>query len=115
MLVGVGGNDFLRGVSVDHVRNHLETMANATFDHGANLVLIAEPYPDLMAALTNSLYDHPVYNEVASTTGAAVFANGWSRILSQPHLKVDPIHANHRGHAQFAQQLLEFIQSKKLV
>ncbi len=115
VLVGVGGNDFLRGVSVDHVRGHLVAMAEATFDHGANLVLIAEPYPDIVAALTNALYDHPVYGEVAASTGAAVFENGWSRILSQPHLKVDPIHANHRGHALFAENLAEFIRSRNLL
>lgn len=115
VLVGIGGNDFLRGVPLEHTKQHLHRIAETSFSAGVNCVFIAEPFPDIGAALMGRLYDHPVYTTVASETGAGLYAGGWCDVMSRPGMLLDPIHANARGYAHFSERLAKWLREMKLV
>lgn len=82
LLLSIGGNDFLRGVPLERTRAALQQLVQ-TAAASTQVVLIAQPKPALMAAATGSLTDHEVYAEVAADAGVALFANGWSYVLSR--------------------------------
>ncbi|MFI5444986.1 GDSL-type esterase/lipase family protein [Polaromonas sp. UC242_47] len=114
VLVSIGGNDFLRGLPLDRTKATLEQIVQTA---GANtqVVLIAQPKPVLLAAATGSLKDHEVYAEVASDTGVALFAGGWSHVLSRAELRSDQIHANSEGYKVFAERLAAWLREMKFV
>ena len=111
VLLGIGGNDFLRRVPESDTRRHIGETIAAVQGAGVSLVLIAEPKPSL-GALVGSLSDHPLYADLAEKYRVPLFADGWSRILSDGALKSDAIHANAEGYALFAERLAVFLQKQ---
>lgn len=112
VLLGAGGNDFLRRLPADETRDALEQAVDLCRAAGAAVLLIAVPRPSLGAAAGVSLSDHPLYAALAQSRGVALHADGWSAVLSDPALRdQDRIHANAAGYARFAQGLFERLQS----
>ena len=111
VLLGIGGNDFLRRVAEAETRRHIGSTIAAVQAAGVPLVLIAEPQPSL-GALVGSLSDHPLYADLAEKYRVPLFVDGWSRILSDGALKSDAIHANAEGYALFAERLAAFLQKQ---
>jgi len=109
VLLSIGGNDFLRQVPEAQTRTHIAAMLDAIRAAGAQPVLIAVPRPAVMAALLRSLDDHPLYEALAEERRVPLFASGWSRVLSDPALKADQIHANAAGYERFARELHRFL------
>lgn len=114
VLVSVGGNDFLRRLPPERTRAALTSIVQ-TAAASAQVVLIAQPAPALMALATGALKDHGVYAEVASATGVPLFAGGWSQVLSRPELRSDQIHANAAGYKLFAERLAAWLREQKYV
>lgn len=114
LLLSIGGNDFLRGVPLERTRAALKQLVN-TAAASTQVVLIAQPKPALMAAAAGSLKDHEVYAEVALEAGVALFANGWSYVLSRAELRSDPFHANAQGYGVFAERLAQWLRQMKFV
>lgn len=114
VLVSIGGNDFLRRLPAERTRAALTSIVQ-TAAASAQVVLIAQPEPALMALATGALKDHEVYAEVASTTGVPLFAGGWAHVLSRPELRSDQIHANAEGYKLFAERLAAWLREKKYV
>lgn len=108
LLVGIGGNDFLRKLPLSQTRENLLALARLASET-VTVVLIAEPKPEMLSAAIGSLSDHPVYEEVAQATNTPLYSEGWSRILSDSDLRSDPIHANARGYALFAERLAKWL------
>ena len=111
VLLGIGGNDFLRRVPESDTHRHIGDTIAAVQGAGVPIVLIAEPKPSL-GALVGSLSDHPLYAGLAEKYRVPLFADGWSRILSDGALKSDAIHANAEGYALFAERLAAFLQKQ---
>jgi acyl-CoA thioesterase-1 len=114
VLVSIGGNDFLRNVPLDRTRAALRQMVQ-TAQAAAQVVLIAQPRPVLLAAATGSLKDHEVYADVAGETGVPLFEGGWSHVLSRAELRSDQIHANPEGYKVFAERLAEWLRKNRYV
>ena len=114
VLVSIGGNDFLRRLPPERTRAALTSIVQ-TAAASAQVVLIAQPEPALMALATGALKDHEVYAEVASATGVPLFAGGWAHVLSRPELRSDQIHANAEGYKLFAERLAAWLREKKYV
>lgn len=108
VLVSIGGNDFLRGLPIEQTEAALRGIvaaARAT----AQVALIAQPQPAALAAALGALKDHPVYARVADDTGCALHEGGWAKVLSQPELRADPIHANAQGYGVFVEGLVGWL------
>jgi lysophospholipase L1-like esterase len=114
VLVSIGGNDFLRKLPPERTRAALIELVK-TAQGSAQVVLIAQPQPVLMAAAMGALKDHPVYADVAGETGVPLFDGGWSYVLSRAELRSDQIHANAQGYGMFAERLADWLKSQKLV
>jgi len=109
VLLSIGGNDFLRQVPEAETRANIAAMLGEISAGGAQPVLIAVPRPALMAALLRSLDDHPLYEALAEERRVPLFASGWAKVLSDPRLKADQIHANAAGYERFARELHDFL------
>lgn len=109
VLFGIGGNDVLRKVNPADTKNNIINTINQLTSKQIPVVLIAEPYFSL-SALFGKASDNPIYKEIADELSVPLFANGWSKILSDETLKSDQIHANGAGYVKFAELLFEFLQ-----
>jgi lysophospholipase L1-like esterase len=109
VLLSIGGNDFLRQVPEAETRTNIAAMLDEIRAAGAQPMLIAVPRPAVMAALLRSLDDHPLYEALAGERRVPLFASGWAKVLSDPALKADQIHANAAGYERFARDLHGFL------
>jgi len=107
ILIGIGGNDMLRGVSPAATRDNLAALVSQARAHTPYVALLATPAPDAMRAAIGSLSDAPFYEEVAKSGQALLVANVYSSVLSNAALRSDRIHANAQGYAKVAQQLAD--------
>jgi lysophospholipase L1-like esterase len=114
VLVSIGGNDFLRKRPLEETRAALRQIVQAAAV-SAQVVLIAQPQPAVLAAAVGALHDHPVYAEVATETGTALYPKGWSAVLSRPAWRSDPIHANAEGYRQFASALAGWLREQRFL
>lgn len=107
ILIGIGGNDMLRGVSATATRDNLVELIRQARAHTPHVAVLATPSPDAMRAVVGSLSDAPFYEEVAKAQQALLVANVYSSVLSDSSLRSDRIHANARGYEKVAQLLAE--------
>jgi lysophospholipase L1-like esterase len=114
VLLSIGGNDFLRRLPEADTRAAIGTMLAEIRASGAAAVLIAVPRPTIAGALLRSLDDHPLYETLATEHGVPLFASAWAKVLSDPALKADQIHANAAGYERFAQELHGFLRESGL-
>lgn len=107
ILIGIGGNDMLRGVSASATRDNIAALVSQAREHTPHVALLATPAPDAMRAFVGSLSDAPFYEEVAKSGQALLVANVYSSVLSDTSLRSDRIHANAQGYAKVAQLLAD--------
>jgi len=107
VLVSIGGNDFLRRLPLADTRANIRAICMQAAASGAQVVLVGVPEPKALAAVTRSLSDHGLYEELAGELKLPLHAGGWSEVLGDPALKSDAIHGNARGYEVFARGLAE--------
>ena len=105
VLLGIGGNDFLRRLPEDQTRASLRRACETVLGAGAQLLLIAVPRPTVAAAFIGSLTDHPLYGELAEELRLPLVRQGWSEVLADEALRADAIHANAAGYRRFAEMV----------
>lgn len=107
VLVSIGGNDFLRRLPVADTRANVRSICQQAAAAGAQVLLVGIPEPSAMAALARSLSDHALYGEIADELKIPLHAGGWAKVLGNPELRSDAIHANDRGYEVFARGLAQ--------
>lgn len=105
VIVGVGGNDFLRRQNASATRTHVRQICEQARASGAQVLLVAVPELSLMAA-AGRLSDHPLYEDIADELKIPLHRKGWSDVLANEQLRADTVHANAAGYAQFVQGLV---------
>lgn len=105
VVVSIGGNDFLQKLPPADTRANVRAICAQAAEGGRQVLLVAIPTLDVLAAVTRSLADHPLYAEVAEELKLPLHAGGWAGVLNDPGLRSDPIHANAQGYEQFARGL----------
>jgi lysophospholipase L1-like esterase len=105
VLLSIGGNDLLRRLPVEDLKNNVRAMVRLCREAGAQVLLIAVPEPSAAAAFFGGLTDHRLYAALAEELQLPLQRQGWSDVLSNETLRSDRLHANARGYRQFAQAL----------
>jgi lysophospholipase L1-like esterase len=114
VIVGIGGNDFLRRQSASATRANVRRICEDARAAGAQVLLVAVPELTVMATL-GQLSDHAMYEEIASALKIPLHRKGWSRVLADAALRSDQIHANAAGYERFAQGLVETLRETGLL
>ena len=107
VLVSIGGNDFLRRMPPDSTRANIRSICKLARDAGAQVLLVGIPEASALAAAARSLADHAMYEELAAELKLPLHAGGWAKVLSDPALRSDAIHANAQGYEAFAAGLAQ--------
>ena len=107
VLVGIGGNEMLRGMSLHATKDKVGGLARPRLGPTPLRPLIATPAPEPLRASMGSLSDAGFYEEVARAEKALLIPQVYSAVLSDAALRSDRIHANAQGYAVIAQQLAD--------
>lgn len=99
VIVGLGGNDFLRGVPLPATEANLRTIVRRIKGAGAMVVVLGFRFPSF-----NANYE-AMYERVADDERCLLVTGVLSGILTDPALKSDEIHPNARGYALMAERI----------
>ncbi len=105
VLVGIGGNDMLRGQPREQTVAALRALLRAAKAHTAHVGLLATPAPAALRAALGRLSDAPFYAELAGEEGVLLLPDLYAEVLSDATLRSDTIHANATGYARIAERL----------
>ena len=111
VLVALGGNDMLRRIPPQETVANLERIIALTRAQGAKPVLLATPNPSLMGAVFQNLSAADLYREVAEAQQVPLIEDAIADVISDPQLKVDPLHPNAAGHTLLSEKILKGLQS----
>lgn len=96
VIVGLGGNDFLRGVPISTTEANLGTIIRRIHDSHAMVILLGYRFPSLSANYES------MYERLADEERCLLVPRILSGILTDPSLKSDEIHPNARGYQLIA-------------
>ena len=99
VIVGLGGNDYLRGVPISQTEENLRTIIRRIQGAGAMVVVLGFRFPSL-----NVSYED-MYERVANETGALLIPDLLDGIMGDPNLKSDTIHPNAAGYQLMAERI----------
>lgn len=111
VIVGIGGNDFLRKVPEEQTRANIAKIIETVQKENIPAVLVGVPHITL-GALFGHLSDHPLYEDLSKEYGIPLFGGAWAEILGDNNLKSDQIHANGKGYRKFAEDLNQFLRKQ---
>ncbi|HUR81733.1 MAG TPA: arylesterase [Thermoanaerobaculia bacterium] len=99
VIVGLGGNDFLRGVPLSETEANLRAAVRRIQARGAMVVLLGFRFPSI-----NADYG-AMYERVADDEGCLLIDRVLKGILTDRRLKSDEIHPNAAGYALMATRI----------
>jgi lysophospholipase L1-like esterase len=99
VIIGLGGNDFLRGSPMTATEANLRTIVRRIQSAGAMVVLLGFSFPSLGANY------EAMYERVADQEGCLLVPGMLKGILSSPEMRSDQIHPNGRGYEVMAERL----------
>lgn len=111
VIVGIGGNDFLRKIPEEQTRANIAKIIETVQKENIPAVLVGVPHITL-GALFGHLSDHPLYEDLSEAYGIPLFGGAWAEILGDNDLKSDQIHANGKGYRRFAEKLSDFLHTQ---
>jgi len=106
VIIELGGNDLLRGVSAADIVANLEAMIAAARAHNARIVLMAAPQPTAMGTLTG-FSAAPFYRDLATRQKVALIENALPAVLSESKLRLDALHPTAEGHAVLSERAVD--------
>ncbi len=99
VIVGLGGNDFLRGAPLPSTETLLRQIVRRIQAKGAMVVLLGFRFPSLGANY------EAMYERIAEEEGCLLVEGTLKGILTDPKLRSDQIHPNARGYALMAERI----------
>jgi Lysophospholipase L1 and related esterases len=99
VIVGLGGNDFLRGFPIASTESNLRAIVQKIHARGAMVVLLGFRFPSLDANYEK------MYERVAEEEGCLLVKRVMKGILTDAKLKSDQIHPNAAGYALMAERI----------
>lgn len=101
VIVGLGGNDFLRGEPIATTEENLRTIVRRIHTAGAMVVLLGFEFPSISVSYAN------MYERVAESEECLLIDDVLDGILNDAKLKSDQIHPNAAGYDLMAQRVAE--------
>jgi acyl-CoA thioesterase I len=99
VLVGLGGNDFLRRVPIETTEENLRSIVRQIQREGSMVVLLGFRFPSLSGSYEK------MYSRIAEEEGCLLVPDLLDGILTDPSLRSDQIHPNARGYALIAERI----------
>jgi acyl-CoA thioesterase I len=99
VIVGLGGNDYLRGAPIASTEANLRTIVKQIQQAGGMVVLLGFNFPSLTASYGK------MYKRVASDEHCLLIPDLLDGIIGNPSLKSDEIHPNAKGYALMAERV----------
>lgn len=99
VIVGLGGNDFLRGTPLPATEANLRSIVRNIHAQGAMVILLGFRFPSFGANY------EAMYERVAEEEGCLLVEGTLKGILTDPKLRSDQIHPNARGYALMAERI----------
>ena len=99
VIVGLGGNDFLRSVDIATTERNLRSIVRRIHGAGAMVVLLGFRFPSL------NLDYEKMYTRVADDEGCLLIGRMLRGIITDPSLKSDEVHPNARGYEIMAERV----------
>ena len=85
VLVALGGNDMLRHIPRQQTISNLEQILAQIKAHGAKALLLATPYPNLMAAVFQLLSVPDFYRKITDEQQVPLIEDAIAELLSEPN------------------------------
>ncbi|RPI11434.1 MAG: arylesterase [Zetaproteobacteria bacterium] len=101
VVVGFGGNDFLRRVPVEDTLRSLETIVGTLVQEGTMVVIL-----HVGVGLGSDPYLKG-FQAVADRRGAVLVPDILGGILANPDMRLDPIHPNAKGQRLIAERVIK--------
>ncbi len=98
LLLCLGGNDMLRGVSSDEIAQNLEQMVSISREQGVPVVLLGVPRPALLGIKLA-----PFYPQLAERLQLPLEAEAIPAVLADDRYKSDQLHPNAAGYRRIAE------------
>ncbi len=111
VLVTLGGNDMLRQMPQEATVTNLETILTQIKSHGAKAALLATPKASVAGVVFQNLTVPDFYREVADRQQVPLIEDAIADVISDPQLKVDPLHPNAAGHALLSEKIYDALKS----
>jgi len=92
-----GGNDLLRKLDKNQMRENLKEMVRTAQARGINVVMIGTPEPGIF------LSSAPMYQEIADEFNVPIEMDVLAEVLGDASLKSDHIHPNESGYRKVAE------------
>jgi acyl-CoA thioesterase I len=104
VIVGLGGNDYLRGMAIGATEANLRAIINKIQSSGAMVVLLGFSFPSLNANYAS------MYERLADEHRCLLVPGVMKGILTDRSLKSDEIHPNARGYALMAERIAPHVE-----
>ena len=104
VIVGLGGNDFLRRAPIASTEENLRTIVRRIQESGAMVMLLGFRFPSI-----GGNYED-MYERVAEEERAYLVTGTLKGVLNDPSMKSDEIHPNAKGYALMAERIREPLQ-----
>lgn len=101
VIVGLGGNDFLRGEAIARTEENLRTIVRRIQEAGAMVILLGFEFPSLSANYA------AMYERVAADEKCLLVDDVIDGIMNDKSLKSDEIHPNAAGYRLMAERIAE--------
>jgi acyl-CoA thioesterase-1 len=99
VILGLGGNDFLRGVPIEETERNLRAIVRKIQGRGAMVVLLGYRFPSFKESYED------MYERVADQEECLLISDLLDGLMSDPSLKSDAIHPNARGYQLLAERI----------
>lgn len=106
VLLCHGGNDLLRKLDEQQLRQNLTDMIQLIRDYGAQVVMLSVPKPGIF------LEPAPVYKALADTLQVPLENDIIPEIESETALKSDPIHPNAKGYEMLGEHVYQWLKAQ---
>jgi len=104
-----GGNDLLRKMDRQQLRQNLRRMFEAVNQRGIPMIMIAVPQMNLLAS------DAKEYKELADELNIPLIEGVLGDLLTEPDLKSDQVHLNNEGYRKLAEAVADVMMDLRVI